>query len=250
MMHRPVLLLTMIVGIAVVLSGCGMIASMQEASQVQAKLSDAGFKNVSVSRSVRMTNGVTMHGITTFVDRPPNPPFDQKLATQVAEIVISSSPRVQDLDFVTVQLQSPGNSATIDLPPNVWMDLVRDFSEPPRVQSAVLAKNVRNDDIRGFQPVDPTTDFPTEQGIFHALITVNNLPPETPVKAVWTAVDTHGAAPPNQKIYESNGNATGSARIHLAVGTDGMQWPKGSYRVDVIWDDKVQATLPFTVAGG
>jgi hypothetical protein len=253
MMPRPVLLLTMIVLIAAVLGGCGTITSMQETWTIQTKLDDAGFKNVAVSRSAQMVNGATTHTITTIVDRPQNPPFDQKLATQIAEIVITNYSRVQDLDYVTVQLRGSGNPTTLTLSPNVWMELVRDFSEPPGIKSAVLAMGVREDDVVGFEPVDPTTDFPTEQAIYHAIIAVKNLPPNTPVKSVWTAVDTHGAAPPNQKISESDVKWSGSGRIVSTLASkskNGVKLPKGSYKLDVSWDDKVQATLPFTIAGG
>jgi hypothetical protein len=246
MVLRPALLLTTIVVIAAVLGGCGKIASMQETSTIQTKLNEAGFENVAVSRSMQMTNGVTAQTITTIVDRPQNPPFDQRLGTQIAEIVITNSSRVEDLDFVTVQLTGSGNTKALTLSPDEWMGLVRDFSEPPGIKSAVLAKGVSEDHLT---PVDPTTDFPPGQAIFHAILALKNLPQDTPVRAVWTAVDTHGAMPPNQMLFAVDGKASGSVPMYVTLETDGTLW-KGSYKLDVSWDDKIQATLPFTVAGG
>lgn len=246
MVPRPVLL-TVVVMLAMTVAGCGMLDSLNDVREIETKLKDAGYANVSVKSSSQTKNKATTYTITTTVDRPRNPPFDQKLGTQVAQIVIMNYPRVKDLDNVVVELKGSGNTTSQTRPPSEWMDLVRDFREPPGLKSAVLAKGVRGDD---FEAVDPTTDFPENQAVYHAVIAVKNLPQDTPVKAVWTAVETHGAAQPNQKIVEADAKASGSARLHFTMQPNGGKLPKGSYKLEVTWDNKVQATLPFTVAGG
>ena len=240
-------LLTVFAMLAATLSGCEQLNSMRELQKIETKLKDAGYANISVKSSSQTKNKTTTYTITTTVDRPRNPPFDQKLGTEVAQIVIMNYPKVKDLDNITVELKGSGSNTTQTRPPSEWMDLVRDFREPPGIRSAVLSKGVKGDD---FEAVDPTKDFPAEQSVFHAVIAVKNLPQDTPVKAVWTAVDTHGAAPENQKIVETDAKASGTARLHFTMEPNGGKLPKGAYKLEVNWDNKVQGTLPFTVAGG
>ena len=246
-MLRQLVLLTVLAMLATMLGACTMLDSLNELQKVETKLKDAGYSNVTVKSSSQTKNKTTTYTVTTTVDRPRNPPFDQKLGTEVAQIVIMNYPKVKDLDNVTVELKGSGNNTTQTRPPNEWMDLARDFREPPGIRSAVLSKGVKGDD---FEAVDPTTDFPAEQSIFHAVIAVKNLPQDTPVKAVWTAVDTHGAAPANQKVVETEAKASGTARLHFTMEPNGGKLPKGAYKLELNWENKVQGTLPFTVAGG
>ena len=65
------------------------------------------------------------------------------------------------------------------------------------ITQAVLAKDVQGDN---FEPVDPTSTFPTDQPVIHLVVTVANAPSDTKVKTVWTAVDVGDVAPPNTRI--------------------------------------------------
>jgi hypothetical protein len=239
------MLITAMLGLAV--AGCGMLDSLQELKQVETKLKDNGFANVSVKSSSKTKDKNTTYTVTATVDRPRNPPFDQKLGTQVADIVIMNYPKVKDLDAVVVELKGSGAGTTQSRPPDEWRDLVRDFREPPGIKSGVLSKDVRGDQ---FEPINPTTDFPVDQAVYHAVVTVRNVPQDTPVKAVWTAIDTRGAAQPNQKVAETEVKATGTQKLHFTLQPNGGKLPAGSYKVDVTGSEGVQRTLPFTVGGG
>ncbi|MGE3270796.1 MAG: hypothetical protein AB7P40_18735 [Chloroflexota bacterium] len=246
-MARHLILVLLSASLMVVLSGCSLVEAYQDVRAVETKLKDNGFENAKVNHSVETKNKETRHTITVAVDRPRNPPFDQKLGTQVADLVILSYPHVKDLQTVTVELKGNGPATTQSRPPSEWRDLVRDFREPAGVNSAVLARDVKGDE---FEAVNPTTDFPAEQKIFHAVVAVRNLAPDTTVKAIWTAIDTHGVAPPNQVIVETELKAQGSQRLHFTMEPNAGQLPPGTYKLDVMWDNEVKRTLPFKVAGG
>ncbi|MGB8647957.1 MAG: CHAT domain-containing protein, partial [Anaerolineae bacterium] len=59
-------------------------------------------------------------------------------------------------------------------------------SGPPAITAAVLSKDTSGDTKA---PVDVTTAFPADQAVFHAVVTIANMPTGTKVKVVWTAVD-------------------------------------------------------------
>jgi hypothetical protein len=113
------------------------------------------------------------------------------------------------------------------------------------ISSAVLAKSVDAD----FAPVDATTTFPVDQPVIHLVVTLKNVPSDTKVKAVWTAVDVGDAAAPNTKIdeVEQTINDSGNLDFTLSLPSTGV-WPVGSYKVEVYLDGKLDTTLEFLVA--
>ena len=246
-MVRQWLLVLMTAMLAGVMAGCAVVEKFQDVRALEKGLKDGGFESAKVNYSVETKNKETKRSITVAVDRPRNPPFDQKLGTQVADLVIKNYPHIKELETITVELSANGPATKQTRSPSEWRDLVRDFREPAGVNSAVLSKGVRGDE---FEAVDPTTDFPAEQKIFHAVIAVRNLPPNTAVKGIWTAIDTHGVAPPNQLIVETEVKAEGSRRLHFTMEPNAGQLPPGTYKLDVVWENQVRRTLPFKVAGG
>src|SRR5512136_1865032 len=114
------------------------------------------------------------------------------------------------------------------------------------VPQAVLAKDVTGD---SFEPVDPTTTFPTDQAVIHLVVSVANAPSETKVKTVWTAVDVGDAAPANTKIDDAEVtlDASGNAHFTLSAPTSGA-WPVGKYKVEVYLNDKLDRTLEYAMA--
>ncbi len=114
------------------------------------------------------------------------------------------------------------------------------------IPQAVLAKDVKGDT---FEPVDPTSTFPTDQAVIHLVVTVANAPSETKVKTVWTAVDVGDAAPANTKIDEAEltMDAAGNAHFTLSQPSSGA-WPVGKYKVEIYLNDKLDRTLEYTVA--
>jgi hypothetical protein len=113
------------------------------------------------------------------------------------------------------------------------------------ISSAVLAKDVTTDN----KPVDPTTTFPVDQPVIHLVVTLKNVPSDTTLKAVWTAVDVGDAAAANTKIDELEKiiNDSGSIDFTLSVPSTGV-WPVGTYKVELYLDGKLDTTLEFFVA--
>jgi hypothetical protein len=113
------------------------------------------------------------------------------------------------------------------------------------ISKAVLAKDVSDN----FDPIDPTSTFPTDQPVIHLVLTLKNVPSDTKVKALWTAVDVGDAAPANTKIdeLEQTMNGSGNLDFTLSIPSSGV-WPVGKYKVDIYLDGKLDKTLEFTVA--
>jgi hypothetical protein len=113
------------------------------------------------------------------------------------------------------------------------------------IPQAVLAKDVQGDT---FEPIDPTSTFPTDQAIIHLVVTVANAPSETKVKTVWTAVDVGDAAPANTKIDEAELTMAESGNAHFTLSQPSTgTWPVGKYKVEIYLDDKLDRTLEYTV---
>ncbi len=114
------------------------------------------------------------------------------------------------------------------------------------ITQAVLAKDVKSDT---FEPVDPTSTFPTIQPVINLVVTVANAPSDTKVKTVWTAVDVGDAAPANTKIDEAEVtlDASGKAHFTLSLPSSGV-WPVGKYKVEVYLNDKLDRTLEYNIA--
>ena len=112
------------------------------------------------------------------------------------------------------------------------------------IAQAVLAKDVKGDT---FEPVEPTSTFPTDQAVIHLVVTVANAPSDTKVKTVWTAVDVGDAAPANTKIDEAElaMNTSGNAHFTLSAPNSGV-WPAGKYKVEIYLNDKLDRTLKYT----
>ena len=114
------------------------------------------------------------------------------------------------------------------------------------ISKAVLAKDVSGD---GFEPVDVTSTFPIDQPIIHLVVSLKNVPPDTTVKAVWTAVDVGDAAPANTIVDQSELTMDGSGNLDFTLSrpSSGV-WPVGRYKVDIYLDGKLDRTLEYEVA--
>jgi hypothetical protein len=114
------------------------------------------------------------------------------------------------------------------------------------ITQAVLARDVKGDT---FEPVDPTSTFPTDQAVINLVVTVANAPSDTKVKTVWTVVDVGDAAPANTQIDEAEVtlDASGTTHFTLSVPNSGV-WPAGKYKVEIYLNDKLDRTLEYTVA--
>jgi len=79
---------------------------------------------------------------------------------------------------------------------------------------------------------------------FYCIVQLANAPDDTKVKAEWTAVLVEGAAP-NTKIDAAE-KTVGDATLTFDL-TGTKPWPKGSYKVDLYLNDKLDRTLEFQV---
>jgi hypothetical protein len=113
------------------------------------------------------------------------------------------------------------------------------------ITQAVLAKDVKGDT---FEPVDPTSTFPTDQPVINLVVSVANAPSDTKVKTVWTAVDVGDAAPANTKIDEAEVTLDASGNTHFTLSSPSTGvWPVGKYKVEIYLNDKLDRTLEYTV---
>ena len=88
-----------------------------------------------------------------------------------------------------------------------------------------------------------TAVFAADQ-VFYCIVQLANAPDDTKVKADWTAVSVEGAAP-NTKI-DAVEKTVGDSTITFDL-TNNKPWPKGSYKVDLYLNDKLDRTLEFQV---
>ncbi len=114
----------------------------------------------------------------------------------------------------------------------------------PAITGAVMAKGTSGDTK---DPVDVTNNFPADQSVFHAIVTIANMPSGTKVKAVWTAVDVGSAAAPNTKIDETELTVEGSRNLDFTLTPNAGQFPPGKFKADIYLNEKLDRTLDFTV---
>lgn len=93
---------------------------------------------------------------------------------------------------------------------------------------------------------NPTTVFEPSDTVF-SLVTLNNAPDDTQLKAVWTAVDVGDAAPANQLIDEVE--LVAGSGVHEFSLTPDAAFPAGSYKVEIYLNGELDRTLQFTVSG-
>ena len=114
------------------------------------------------------------------------------------------------------------------------------------IPNAVLAKDAQGDN---FDPVDPTSTFPTDQPVIHLIVTLKNAPSDTTVKTVWIAVDVGDAAPANTEIDQTEITTHGSGNVDFTLSQPSSgAWPVGKYKVDIYLNGKLDKTVEYTIA--
>ena len=113
------------------------------------------------------------------------------------------------------------------------------------IKNVVMAKGVTAD----YEPVDVTTEFPTDASLFYAVVTTQDAPPQTVVTAQWAIVDVGDLAPPDTIITESEIEIEGSLNIAFSLKPDAGKLPSGAYRVNVFVDREFQGSIGFQVQG-
>lgn len=88
-----------------------------------------------------------------------------------------------------------------------------------------------------------TTVYP-QDSVFYCIVTLQNAPDDTALKAVWTAVSAEGTDP-NFKIDEVT-TTTGDGTVPFTLTNDNL-WPVGKYKVELFINDVLKQTLNFEV---
>jgi hypothetical protein len=237
--------------LALLSAGCALGEAFADASAVKKKLEESGYANVKANMATNVKNNVQTRDLTVEVDRPQGTPqgatSDDQAAAKVAALVFETLPKLQDTDNLEVLLKGGTSDRRYEHPKATWTAFIAQANRPPGIVNAVMAKDAKPET---FEPIDPASDFPADQAIFHAIVSVSNLPPNSALKAVWIAVDTHGAAPPNFVMDTVETKVDGTRNIHLTLKPNAGKLPKGAYKVDVFLGDKMDRSVPFTVAGG
>ena len=114
-----------------------------------------------------------------------------------------------------------------------------------RIADVVLARDVQGEN---FEPVGATDTYAADQPAFHAVVSVENAPRDTLLKAVWTALDVGGAAQPNTTLDEAELSVEGSRNVDFTLTPGSGGWPPGTYQVDIYLDGALARTLTFRVA--
>ncbi len=114
----------------------------------------------------------------------------------------------------------------------------------PRITGVMLARGVEPPTL---DPVEETDTYSWEQPQFHAVVDLSDATAGTLVRAVWTAVDVGGAAPPNTTIADTETRVQGNHRLVFSAPPSFGRWPPGSYRLDVYLDGVLDRAIDFAV---
>lgn len=98
-----------------------------------------------------------------------------------------------------------------------------------------------------YEIVNPTTVFRPDTPKVFCVWRVEGARAGTPIRAVWIAEDSGGAAPPNYKVDESRHTLPGTASGAFTLSKPTAGWPVGRYRLEIWLGEKLAKTLRFTV---
>ncbi len=99
-------------------------------------------------------------------------------------------------------------------------------------------------------PIGVTDSFAPKQPKIHIIVTVNNAPNGTAVKAALTAIEVGNAIPPNTKLGEPSLSVSGSQNANFFFEPPAQGFPVGTYKVDISLNNKLDRTLNFSVRDG
>ena len=247
MADRRTLLVAALVTLGLLLAACGLTGALMESASLSRKLGEQGYINPNVNVGFNSSNGVRTNTLTVTVDRPPTPPSEDMAAASVATFVMDNYSRISDVEVLAIVLNTDGNERKFTRSPQEWRDHVAAMNQPPGITSAVTARGTFGEK---YEPRDVTVDFAADQPVFHAVVSIRNLPAGSMVKAVWVAIDTHGDSRPNMVMTSTEARVEGSRNVDFTLEPSTGRLPRGSYKVDIHLGEKLDRTLPFTVAGG
>ena len=91
-----------------------------------------------------------------------------------------------------------------------------------------------------------TTTFQPSDREIHLVVGVANAPDGTKVTCSWYAVAAGGVT--DHKVISTDVTLNGSQSVADCKLTSGTDWPSGTYKVDLMLNDKLDRSLPFSVA--
>lgn len=151
-------------------------------------------------------------------------------------------------------LAAPTVSPTDSVPRDVIQDEPDNAAEeecvPPSPQiipskfiiDVIMAKSVEDESMA---PVDETSVFGMSD-VFNAVVSIENAPADTRVKAAWYVIDVGDAAACNEFIVEHEVISDGSRYLNFNLKPNGA-WPLGTYRVEISVNDVLASVQYFTV---
>jgi hypothetical protein len=113
------------------------------------------------------------------------------------------------------------------------------------ISDVVLSKDVQGDN---YDPVDVTETFPSDQKIIHAVVTLEDAPKDTQVRAVWQVVDAGDSSQNGDTIDSAEVTTDGSRNVDFTLEPNNPL-PAGTYKVVVYLNGKKNQSLEFTIEG-
>jgi hypothetical protein len=118
---------------------------------------------------------------------------------------------------------------------------------PEYIREVVLAKDARGNN---YTPVDITEVFEPTQATFHAVVSIQNAPPNLKLGSTWYLVQADGYKS-NTKIDENELSVAdgGTRNVDFTLKTSQDHWPPGVYCVEIYAQDSLALSKRFTVTG-
>jgi hypothetical protein len=110
------------------------------------------------------------------------------------------------------------------------------------IKTVTMALDVKGDNK---EPINPTILF-SSNSVFHAVVTIENAPANTQLKATWYATDVGSAADPNTLIDSFELSSDGSRNLDFTLAPKAA-WPVGTYRVEIAVNGNVERVVDFSV---
>jgi hypothetical protein len=245
--RRSLLVTVLVLASVLLLVSCTVTSALLESANLSRKLGEQGYANPTVILGFNTTNGIRTDTLTVTVDRPSNVASDDVAAAGVATFAIGNYSRISEVEILAIVLSANGPERKITRSPQEWRDYVFAINQPPGIEGAVTARGTFGEK---YEPRDVTADFALDQPVFHAIVSIRNLPAGSLVKAVWVAVDTHGDSRPNMVMTATEARVEGSRNIDFSLEPSTGRLPRGTYKVDIHLGERLDRSLLFTVAGG
>ncbi|MBI4671373.1 MAG: hypothetical protein HY741_06850 [Chloroflexi bacterium] len=142
---------------------------------------------------------------------------------------------------------TPPTAATVssNLPAAPASGICKQGVAPAFLKRLVLTTNTQG---ANYTPVDEVESYASDQATFHAVVALENAPPDAKLRAAWYLVNAAGYTP-NSKITETalSINTIGTRNIDFTLKPDANSWPPGTYCVQVYVNETLAVSKTFTV---